>query len=63
MNKYTLEPEGWWNDDHDVYTWPIAVGDWGARIECHGSSPKEARDLAAEVWSALLAGQEKELAS
>lgn len=48
-----VEAEGWWNDDHDVYTWPVRVGKWGAKIECHGSTPMEAQALALHVVTAI----------
>lgn len=48
-----VEAEGWWNDDHDVYTWPVRVGKWGAKIECHGSTPMEAQALALYVVTAI----------
>lgn len=41
--------EGYWNESNDVYTSPIGIGEWGARIECHGLSQKDAEDLRAEV--------------
>lgn len=48
-----VEAEGWWNEDHDVYTWPVRVGKWGAKIECHGSGPMEAQALALHVVTAI----------
>lgn len=43
---FEVEDEGWWNADEDVYTWPIRMGGWGARIECHGNTPEDAKSLA-----------------
>lgn len=52
ISDMEIEAEGWWNDDHNVYTWPITVGEWGARIECHGRTPAEAQQLALSVVKA-----------
>ena len=43
--------EGYWNEEHEVYTAPIDIGDWGARIECHGPNPTEAGALRAAILS------------
>ncbi|HET8790986.1 MAG TPA: hypothetical protein VFM75_07215 [Modicisalibacter sp.] len=48
-SAFEVESEGWWNDDHNIYTWPITVGEWGARVECHGHSPAEAQQLAISI--------------
>ena len=45
--------DGWWNDDGNIYTVPIDVGPWGARIEVHGHSIDEARRLAFRVLEGL----------
>lgn len=45
--------DGWWNDDGNIYTQPIDVGPWGARIEVHGHSIDEARMLAFRVLEGL----------
>ncbi len=45
--------DGWWNDDGNIYTQPIDVGPWGARIEVHGHSIDEARRLAFRVLEGL----------
>jgi hypothetical protein len=47
------ESDGWWNDAEDIFTWPVQVGDWGARIECHGNTPEDAKALAQSVVAAL----------
>ncbi|SEQ89760.1 Protein of unknown function [Azotobacter beijerinckii] len=44
-----IEDDGWWNSDHDIYTWPIRIDEWGARIECHGLNPDDAKALAQRV--------------
>ena len=45
--------DGWWDDDGNIYTQPIDVGPWGARIEVHGHSIDEARMLAFRVLEGL----------
>lgn len=45
--------DGWWNDDGNIYTVPIDVGPWGARIEVRGHSIDEARMLAFRVLEGL----------
>lgn len=45
--------DGWWNHDGNIYTQPIDVGPWGARIEVHGHSIDEARCLAFRVLEGL----------
>ena len=45
--------DGWWNEDGNIYTVPIDVGPWGARIEVHGHSIDEARMLAFRVLEGL----------
>ena len=45
--------DGWWNHDGNIYTQPIDVGPWGARIEVHGHSIDEARMLAFRVLEGL----------
>ena len=62
MNAVEVEQEGWWNDTGDVYTWPIRVGEWGAKVECHGENPAEAQQLALRLaW--LFAGDDTHLNS
>ena len=45
--------DGWWNDDGNIYTVPLDVGPWGARIEVRGHSIDEARMLAFRVLEGL----------
>lgn len=47
--------EGYWNNEHDVYTAPIDIGEWGARIECYGVNPDDANALRARVLDAIAA--------
>ena len=45
--------EGWWNDDGNIFTIPVTVGDWGARIEVHGESIEDATAMAQRVLDGL----------
>lgn len=45
--------EGYWNESGDVFTAPIDIAEWGAKIECHGASQAEAEFLRRRVLGEL----------
>lgn len=47
-----IESDGWWDDDGNIYTWPISIAGWGARVECRGFSIDDARQLAESIVDA-----------
>lgn len=53
MNIFEVEDQGWWNEEGTVFTWPIRMGEWGARVECHGPTPESAKTLAELVAQAV----------